>query len=46
MFIKLQIIQPQNLSHTLASHHQDLYFILFVRPVKEGDAGIFAQEWR
>lgn len=31
----------QHLSH---SHHQDLDFVLFVRPVEEGDTGILPKE--
>lgn len=31
-----------SLRHT--SHHQDLDFVLFVRPVEEGDAGILPKE--
>lgn len=33
-------------THTHTSHHQDLDLVLFIRPVKEGDAGVLPEEGR
>lgn len=33
-----------SLCHTSTSNHQDLDFILFIRPVEEGDAGVLSKE--